>query len=202
MRLPIVALFCATPLLLHLAVVHESRLLMAAFLALVIAGMAMASIPRARLVLVACCAAAALWLAPAALGRIAPAGPALVFATLAWVFGRTLRGGRMPLVERISRVERAGAFPEGLRGYTRGLTIVWTALLTAVPAGYAALAALGHAEAASFVVNVASYVLVTALFFGEYAWRRLRYPQYPHVNPLAVARDLARRAPELLRERA
>jgi uncharacterized membrane protein len=80
--------------------------------------------------------------------------------------------------------------------------MVWTALLAAVPLAYAILAALGEAEAASFVVNLASYALVVALFFGEYAYRRWRYPQYPHLNPVKVARDLARRAPELFRERA
>lgn len=201
MRPLIAALLCASPVLLHLAVVRESRVLMAAFLALVLLGMAAAHAPPWLIVLSIAAAVIAVGIAPATLGKIALAGPVLTFLVLAWLFGRTLLPGRMPLVEQISRVERGGEVPEGLRGYTRRLTAAWTALLAAVPALYAVLVATSRTEAASFVVNIASYALLAALFFGEYAYRLWRYPQYPHKNPFAVARNLARRAPELFRER-
>lgn len=200
-RLLIVAALCATPLVLHLAVVHESRLAMAVFMALLLLGLGYARAPRWHIVLGGAVAAVAINLDPATLGRIALAGPAVIFIVLAWVFGRTLLPGRTPLVEQISRVERGGDFPEGLRGYTRRLTLTWAALLAAVPATYALLATFGRVQAASFVINIAGHTLVVALFFGEYGYRLWRYPEYPHKNPFAVARNLLRRAPELLRER-
>ncbi len=153
-------LACASPLLLHLAVVHLDLGVGA---------------------------------------QLALAGPAIAFLVAAWLFGRTLLPGRTPLVERISRAERGGDFPPALAPYTRRLTAAWTILLVAIPVAGAALAFVAGPAAQSVTVNLVSWALILALFFGEYAYRRWRYPQFPHKNPLAVARNLVRRAPELLR---
>ena len=198
-RTAIVLLACASPVLLHLAVVHTSRMLLVAFLALAAAGIAAARLPVWLASLVAVAALAVPWVDFAVVEQVALAGPALAFLGVAWVFGRTLLPGRTPLIESISRVERGGDFPPALAPYTRRLTALWTALLAGIPLADAAAAIAGSPAAQSAVVNLASWALIAALYFGDYAYRRLRYRQYPHSNPFAVARNLVRRAPELLR---
>jgi len=192
-----VLLACASPLLLHLAIVHHSRVLLVAFLALAAAGLLAARLPHGLAGLVAMAALGAPWIDPGVLAQLALAGPALVFLAVAWVFGRTLLPGRTPLVERISRVERGGEFPPALAGYTRRLTLAWTVLLAGIPVAEAALALVATPATQSVLVNFASWALIAALFFGEYAYRLWRYPQFAHRNPLAVARNLLHRAPEL-----
>lgn len=191
------------PLLLHFAIVRDSRPLLLVFVGVLALGVLAAAVARrmplwgAALALAALAALAALDVA--AFARLAPAGPAAIFLALAWVFGRTLAPGRVPLIERISRAERGGDVPAGLVPYTRALTRTWTGLLAGIGVGSIALALFGSAEAWSLFTNVTSYVLLVALFFGEYAYRRWRFPQYPHVNPLVVAANLVRRAPEVFR---
>lgn len=199
MRAALAILACASPFVLHFAVVRESRALMVAFLALVAVGILAARMPLWIAGLAALAAIGAAWIDPRAMAQIALAGPALAFLVAAWVFGRTLLPGRTPLIESISRVERGGDFPAGLAGYARRLTWAWALLLALVPVGDAALALFATAEAQSFFVNLGSWALIALLFFGEYAYRLWRYPQFPHKNPLAVARNLLRRAPDLFR---
>jgi uncharacterized membrane protein len=195
----VVLLACASPVLLHLAVVYRSRILLVGFLAAAAAGIVAARLPCALASLVAVAALGALWIDLDIVAQLALAGPAVAFLAAAWVFGRTLRPGRTPLVEQISRVERGGDFPAGLTGYARRLTLAWALLLAGVPVLDVALALFGSVAAQSLLVNVLSWTLIAALFFGDYAYRRWRYPQFPHKNPLAVARNLLRRAPELFR---
>jgi uncharacterized membrane protein len=140
--------------------------------------------------LAALAAIASAWLDLRVIAQLALAGPALAFLAGAWLFGRTLLPGRTPLVETIARLERDGDFPTSLAGYTRRLTWAWAILLAGIPAVAAALA---------LFVNFASYALLALLYFGEYAYRVWRYPQFPHKNPVTVAANLVRRAPELLR---
>ena len=190
---------CASPFVLHLAVVHRSRALLVAFLALAAAGMLAARAPWPLAALVAAAALGVPWVGFDLVAQLALAGPAVAFLAMAWLFGRTLAPGRTPLVERISRAERDGEFPPALAPYTRRLTLAWTVLLAAIPVADAALALLAGPAAQSAIVNLASWTLIAGLFFGEYAYRRWRYPQFPHKPPLAVARNLVRRAPEWLR---
>jgi uncharacterized membrane protein len=179
---------------LHFAIVAERRAVMIAiFVALAVAALA-ARMPPWVGGLAALAAIGAAWIDLAVIAQLVLAGPMLAFLAGAWLFGRTLLPGRTPLVERISRLERGGDFPAGLARYARGLTRAWAILLAGIPAADAALAA-----AQSLFVNFVSYALVAALYFGEYAYRLWRYPQFPHRNPLAVAANLVRRAPELLR---
>ena len=198
-RTAIVLLACASPVLLHLAVIHQSRVVLFAFLAFAAAGIVAARLPRWLAALIALAALGAPWVEPGLIAQLALAGPALVFLAIAWVFGRTLLPGRTPLVERISRIERGGEFPPALAGYTRRLTLAWTVLLAGIPVADAALALVATPAAQSVLVNFLSWSLIAALFFGEYAYRLWRYPQFPHKNPLTVARNLLWRAPELLR---
>ena len=130
--------------------------------------------------------------------------PVAFIALVAWTFGRTLRAGRTPLVTRMMlALERDPAMPIDPRqlGYTRRLTLVWSATLgllalanlvlalVAVPRGL--LASIG--VAAPFVVtetqwswfaNLLNYGLIGGLFVGEFALRKRlfpgRYRSFPH----------------------
>jgi uncharacterized membrane protein len=108
--------------------------------------------------------------------------PTLVLLWLGLFFGRTLRAGAVPLIERIAR-QRKPALSEALCRYTRRLTAVWCAYF--VIAAFLTVAAhLGFRQAS---VGVAA---VSALFFvGEY-WLRLRlFPHEAFPNLVQQVRD-------------
>lgn len=199
MKAALAILAFASPLALHLAIVTENRAVMVAFLAVLAVGALAARMPAWVAALAAVAATASAWIDLRVIAQLALAGPTLAFLAGAWLFGRTLLPGRTPLVETIARLERDGDFPTDLAGYTRRLTWAWAILLAGIPAVAAALALLATAAAQSLFVNFASYALLALLYFGEYAYRVWRYPQFPHKNPVTVAADLVRRAPELLR---
>jgi len=189
----------ASPLALHLTIVTENRAVMVAFLVVLTVSALAARMPAWVAALAAVAAIASSWIDLRVIAQLALAGSALAFLAGAWLFGRTLLPGRTPLVETIARLERDGDFPTGLAGYTRRLTWAWAILLAGIPAVAAALALFATASAQSLFVNFASYALLALLYFGEYAYRVWRYPQFPHKNPVTVAANLVRRAPELLR---
>jgi uncharacterized membrane protein len=189
----------ASPVALHLAIVSENRAVMVAFLAVLAVGALAARLPAWVAALAAVAAVGAAWIELRVIAQLALAGPVLAFLAGAALFGRTLLPGRTPLVETISRLERDGDFPADLAGYTRGLTWAWAILLAGIPAADAALALFASVEAQSLFVNFASYALLALLYFGEYAYRLWRYPQFAHKNPVKVAANLVRRAPQLLR---
>jgi uncharacterized membrane protein len=189
----------ASPLALHLTIVTENRAVMVAFLVVLTVSALAARMPAWVAALAAVAAIASAWIDLRVIAQLALAGPALASLAGAWLFGRTLLPGRTPLVETIARLERDGDFPTGLAGYTRRLTWAWAILLAGIPAVAAALALFATAAAQSLFVNFASYALLALLYFGEYAYRVWRYPQFPHKNPVTVAANLVRRAPELLR---
>ena len=199
MKAALAILVFASPLALHLAIVTQSRTVMVAFLAVLAVGALAARMPAWMTALAAVAAIGSAWIDLRVIAQLALAGPALAFLAVAWLFGRTLLPGRTPLVEIIARLERDGDFPTGLAGYTRRLTWAWAILLAGIPAVAAALALFATAAAQSLFVNFASYALLALLYFGEYAYRVWRYPQFPHKNPVTVAANLVRRAPELLR---
>ena len=122
--------------------------------------------------------------------------PVLLNAFMAWLFGHTLRRGRMPLIERAARLMRGPEAPpdEAVVAYARNVTQVWTALfvvlalvnlvlaLLARPGGLMLAAGLDSGlsvpiAAWSLFANVLNYLIVAALFVGEYAVRRRRFPQ-------------------------
>lgn len=122
--------------------------------------------------------------------------PVLLNGFMAWLFGHTLRRGRMPLIERAARLMRGPDAPpdEAVVAYARSVTRAWTALfvvlalvnlllaLLARPGGLMLAAGLDTGvsvpiAAWSLFANVLNYVIVAALFVGEYAVRRRRFPQ-------------------------
>lgn len=122
--------------------------------------------------------------------------PVAVLAFIAWMFGRTLRPGRVPLITRIvaalEAMPAAQLAPE-LQRYTRRLTAAWAAMLAtlalvnlmlaliAVPRGL--LASIGIAAPWvvtetqwSWMANLLNYGLVAGFFVGEYLFRKRVFP--------------------------
>lgn len=108
--------------------------------------------------------------------------PALMLGALALFFGRTLRAGRLALIERIALVSDP-ALPPVLRRYTRRLTAVWCA--------YFVLAALAVVVAGGSLVSVGLWVWsgTVLLFVGEHALRARLYPEYRFPGLLQQLRD-------------
>lgn len=140
------------------------------------------------------------WLAPPAAGiavywAAPPAEwllfvpPILINLVLAWLFGRTLVRSRVPLIARFAIMEQ-GTLSAELAAYTRTLTWVWTLLFIGAAALSLALALSGHRDAWSLFTNFLNYVLVAALFLGEFVYRRLRFRNYRHHSPLQLLRNV------------
>lgn len=125
--------------------------------------------------------------------------PILMIGFMAWVFGTTLRRGRTPLIESIIRALNGPQddLDQDIILYARRLTGVWTALLVVLAAINAALALCAEPGGLllsvgvqpmvtvpislwSLFANVLNYLLVAALFVGEFAFRRRRFPQQPY----------------------
>ncbi len=122
--------------------------------------------------------------------------PVAVLAFIAWMFGRTLRAGRVPLISRIvaalEAMPAAQLAPE-LQRYTRRLTAAWAGMLAAlalanlllalvaVPRGL--LASVGIVAPWvvtetqwSWIANLLNYGLVAGFFVGEYLFRKRVFP--------------------------
>ena len=123
----------------------------------------------------------------------------MIYLALAVWFGRTLLPGRVPLISRFASLERGDLEPV-LARYTRRLTAIWTAFFLAMATLAAVLALLADGHTWSLFTNGLSYLLMGVLFFGEYAYRRLRYSEFRHaslprmIRMLVAAGRTARRA--------
>jgi len=159
------------------------------------------------------------WLAALGLAALALDGvPLLLNLLLAWLFGRTLRAGRQPLVaqfiEAIEGVPRLAA--PGIARYARQLTAFWALLLAAqalllgamllcqVPGGL--LDRLGVAPPwpvpqtwVQGYVHAGAYLLLAAVFVLEYLFRRWHLRHLPHLGLHALLHRLAVRWPQLIR---
>ena len=148
------------------------------------------------------------------------APPVVFIALVSWLFARTLRPGRVPLITRIVEAlyRQAGmpVTPELYR-YTRQLTVAWAVMLAvlalinlwlalcAVPDGV--LAQLGHVPPMtvtgaqwSFFANILNYGIVGGFFVVEYLLRKRRFPQRPYRNVLDFGRQMARLGPAFWNE--
>jgi uncharacterized membrane protein len=133
----------------------------------------------------------AAWAVLAAPSLLLYAPPIAINAGLAAVFGLSLRPPREPVIARFARMEHA-VLPEELCLYTRRLTAVWAALFAAMAGVALALALRGSLEAWSTFTNVVSYLLVAALFAGEYVYRRRRFRHYRHAGLRELVRNVRR----------
>jgi uncharacterized membrane protein len=212
------ALAVCYPLLAHFAVVKGSEVLTAASLGALALAVLLPGLARWRIGAwlsgVAIAAVLAL-LARSSLAWLPLYAPAIVTDLAgAWLFARTLRLGRVPLIERIVRLLHA---PEeqldpAIVVYARRLTAGWAALfgvLAAVSLGLALCAAPNGIllliglqppvtvpqEAWSLFANFIEYGIFAAFFAIEYAYRRQRFPQQPYANMLDFLRRMLRVAP-------
>ncbi len=148
------------------------------------------------------------------------APPVLFTGWLAWLFGRSLLGGRTPLVTRIVSALYAQSgwpLPEGLPAYARRLTLGWALLLAGLTLANAALAvcavpggvlyALGREpwvavpqHAWSWFANLLNYGMVGGFMAAEFQYRKRRFPQRPYRNGLDFARRLAALGPRFWRD--
>jgi uncharacterized membrane protein len=117
--------------------------------------------------------------------------PIALNAGLCWLFGRTLAPGRLPLISRYAVMEQ-GALTEELAAYTRKLTWLWTLLFAGAALASLALAVSGNRDAWSLFTNLVNYLLVAALFLGEFVYRRVRFRNYRHQSPLQLLRNVRR----------
>jgi uncharacterized membrane protein len=133
----------------------------------------------------------ALWHFPEALLYVPPV---VINAVLAAMFGATLAEGHEPVISRFARMEQGTLAPDLVR-YTRMLTWIWTLLLATIALVAAALATWAPLPAWSFFANVLSYVLIGALFVGEYAYRRVRFRHYQHASLATLVRNVRASGP-------
>jgi len=95
--------------------------------------------------------------------------PALVLLWLAFFFGRTLRAGAVPLIERVARIGKP-ALSNALCRYTRRLTALWCGFFIA--AAIVAVAMQLRFQQSSLGVGASA----AAFFVGEYWLRQRLFP--------------------------
>jgi uncharacterized membrane protein len=142
--------------------------------------------------------------------------PVLIPASIAFMFGRTLRRGSTPLVERVARGFHAPAVPApDIIRYARGVTWAWTLLLggvatinallivNLVPGGLLDIAGFAPrwpASPAAFVWfgNTGTYLLIGGMLAAEFTVRVWRFPDYRFKNPLQFIREARIRMPNIV----
>lgn len=204
----------------HFALIHRSPALAAAATAMLVA-LLLASIQGHHKTALRVMAAAIGALIVILIARDAPPvplllPPVLIPASIAWMFGRTLRPGSTPLVERVARGFHAPAVPAPqIIAYARRVTWAWTLLLGVVAAINAALIVNlvpgGLIDLAGFVPrwpatpaafvwfgNTGTYLLIGGMFVVEFAIRVSRFPDYRFRNPWHFIREARSRMPNIV----
>ena len=141
--------------------------------------------------------AVAAWRFAESVGFLAFAPPLAAFAFMAYFFGRTLRAGSEPLINRIARKEHPDLPPDMAR-HARWLTGLWSACFVALFLAALGLAPILTFEAWSRWVHGLGYVVPATLFLGEHVYRLRRFPHRSHgslavlvPNIVAVIRESA-----------
>lgn len=145
--------------------------------------------------------------------------PILILAAVAWVFARTLKRGREPLIARCVRVIEDDQRLElpGVKRYARGVTLFWAGLLGlqavvlsvlwifAAPGGL--LVALGlptplalPRDALAWYPEAGCWLVFGVAFMAEYAFRRWALRRLPHPTLKRFVTRLVQRWPQLLRD--
>jgi len=116
--------------------------------------------------------------------------PVAVYVVLAAVFGRSLVGGREPLITRFARLQGDVLDPAVLR-YTRGVTVVWASFCAVLAIACIALALVLDGGTWSLVANGLNPLLVVMLLAAEFQVRIRRFPDRPHGTFRGFLRQLA-----------
>jgi len=125
-----------------------------------------------------------------------PAPHVVAYLLLLWLFGRTLRGGREPLVTRIARHVH-GSLPADIDLYTRRVTWAWCIYFALMGTASVVLFAVAPLWVWSWFANVLNIPAILLMFAVEYAYRVLRFPNFSHASfftAIRAARDLGRAA--------
>ena len=127
-------------------------------------------------------AAALFWVDLRGFGDIAYGIPhAVVYLSLAWVFGHTLLPGHQPLVTGLAtRVH--GPLPPEIVEHTRYVTWAWTLFCLMQVGLSAALYSFAGIDAWSLFITVLNIPLLGLMFLLEYVVRVLRFPQHPQAS--------------------
>jgi len=133
----------------------------------------------------ACAAAAALAALALAFDAAARLLPLLCQLTMclaiAWLFGRTLRPGAVPLVTQMARAVH-GTLPARIETYTRHVTVAWTLFMLVLCALSVLLFALAPLRVWSAFANLLLLPLVALMFLAEYAYRSVRHAWFAHAT--------------------
>jgi uncharacterized membrane protein len=132
-------------------------------------------------------AAVWLWLLPGSAPGTLAVVHVGVYLGLLWLFARTLRRGREPLVTGIARRVR-GTLPLEVVGYTRRVTQAWCMFFACMALASAALFLLAPLAAWSLFANLLNLPLVAAMFLVEYGVRITRFRHLQHFPITAAAR--------------
>ncbi len=112
---------------------------------------------------------------------------AMVYAFMAWIFGRTLLPGRLALITGFAlRVH--GEIPPYIERYSRQVTAAWCVFCLLQIALSVLLFAFAPRGWWFFFVNVMNLPLLGAMFFGEYAFRLWRFTDFAHASLRTSAR--------------
>jgi uncharacterized membrane protein len=100
-----------------------------------------------------------------------------------WVFGRTLRHHREPLITGFARRVH-GTLPPYIEAYTRRVTLMWCVFFVCQVVVSSTLFVFATLDVWSLFVNMSSLPLVALMFVCEYVYRVIRYPAYKHASIL------------------
>ena len=128
-------------------------------------------------------AVAGLLLAAAGTGHASPLRGvlAVLYAGLAWTFGRSLRG-EGSLIQRLVQTLEPAA-PDFIAGYCRVVTALWTGFFAVAALWLAGLAALGGPAAWHAWGGRALWIAMLAFFGIEFLVRKTRFRYYYYGGP-------------------
>lgn len=109
------------------------------------------------------------------------ATPVLVCLALAWFFGRTLLGGRTPLITALARTIR-GPLPTPVARYTHGVTVFWFVTMLGMALSNLLLAVFASPTVWSLCTNFGNYLVVALLFVVEWGVRQRAIGRYEHLS--------------------
>jgi uncharacterized membrane protein len=188
-------LFFAYPLLSHIATYVRSERLACLAMTVFVAVPLLPVLRRARVwAWVVLLAVAAFFYGCALLGAarlLMYLPPVLLPASVLFVFARSLKPGRTPIVTQVATQIR-GTLPHELAAYTRRVTQFWVALLATLALSSALLALLATPEVWSLATNGVQYIVLALAFVGEYLLRRVRFRQFEHESFAAMVMALVK----------
>jgi uncharacterized membrane protein len=163
---------------------------------LVVAGILLARLPSRYKWAAACAAvllvATSFYSAQGSLLAASGIPHAVIYLGLLALFAGSLLPGREPLISIVSRRIR-GALSEEIAVYTRRVTWMWGFFFAGQLVGSLVLFLFAPVAVWSLFVNVLNFPLVVLLFGVEYAYRLVRFRDYPHASVPDMIRAFTRR---------